>query len=1034
MSAAEAVLKALDAEFHGPPEEYAGHALAALRSALNADSARLITEPLFALSLAAVEHRNEPGWEDASQVAKAAAEDRMFTFELTGRSTAGARTPGEAQSGLVLPISIGRGNHRWVMECTWNSPRNLTSEEWTLVAVVRSFVSRAIRQQRRTGIAGELAHILATSTDPRSALEDIARALRDHLGADGVKVVVVTRKMGRLAHQQIVRTGWDGESRSLWLEAGRGLAAHVLETGRAVLVNHGTETLGPAHCMHADDASFVSVVPIGEGEFYGMPHPEDRERHQVLVPLLHDGRCAGVLGVWRCDQDAHQDDLDALTVLAPLAASACVRIGDLRAVTDQDTAAILLGLMDPHAGTAATLHELLRYLDRISASRHAVIFAHDPERPGHLYYRHSWSATEEDSAKLASMRGTHLALLPDTETWRDGLSAMIEPDLGSVRDVVLLGESPVTHAIVLIDVAPPGRLTMFDAAVRERTQRTFLKVMGAVLPGHFQARTLAAVSEFRGALAGCKDVGEVLHALERHLNRHLPGSLALVYAGRAGQTMSLIAPADHTIASVPVGPGGLAAWAVECGQALLIRDLLDPEAPLRSKVDLAALEAIQHHLGWQGVRSFIASPIDRMGVVKALTPNTGPFLSTEDLSLVRALCDEAATEATRVHREAALGKLNVLSEALTEFAGDRLAGKLVLGLEAWLTTVLGTPCKVAIFAGSRPGKPFLEAASAGLPRAADELSVLSPKPLPARWHPTPPLPRHGIAVALGIAGLVGELQVFADAPLGLGDLAWVQQAAREVSVLLHAEQVAEDWRMYDGVFRHALLGPVQGLTSAARNLVALSEDEATPEERHEAMSRVGKEAEAIRVWHETSRALGPLRSNMPLRPASRDVPVRPLLERATRRYADAFRLERGSELRLVTPAGSLIVHRCDADLLDLVVCNLLENAVKYSFRGREASIEAAVEGPYVAIRVANVGHPIPEDRREAVYLPYGRHTVDPVRSIRGEGLGLFVSRAIVKALGGTLDHTSVSQGRPVHPGIEPHHTVFTLRIPHRWRT
>jgi signal transduction histidine kinase len=100
----------------------------------------------------------------------------------------------------------------------------------------------------------------------------------------------------------------------------------------------------------------------------------------------------------------------------------------------------------------------------------------------------------------------------------------------------------------------------------------------------------------------------------------------------------------------------------------------------------------------------------------------------------------------------------------------------------------------------------------------------------------------------------------------------------------------------------------------------------------------------------------------------------------------------------------------DPDRLEQIVLNLLDNAVKYS--PAETPIEVFVEktdqtdGPgYAVFTIQNACDPIPVSQLEeldALFDKFKRLDDSLVRTTRGSGLGLFITRELVSVMGGTI--------------------------------
>lgn len=113
----------------------------------------------------------------------------------------------------------------------------------------------------------------------------------------------------------------------------------------------------------------------------------------------------------------------------------------------------------------------------------------------------------------------------------------------------------------------------------------------------------------------------------------------------------------------------------------------------------------------------------------------------------------------------------------------------------------------------------------------------------------------------------------------------------------------------------------------------------------------------------------------------------------------------------------------DPDRLRQVLVNLLGNAVKYTQAGGTIRIGAAATEQggrrWGAIAVADSGPGIPAEKREAIFQPYYRLPDAGADAPEGVGLGLAISRELVRKMGGDIEVES-------EPGRG---SVFTVRLP-----
>jgi signal transduction histidine kinase len=106
----------------------------------------------------------------------------------------------------------------------------------------------------------------------------------------------------------------------------------------------------------------------------------------------------------------------------------------------------------------------------------------------------------------------------------------------------------------------------------------------------------------------------------------------------------------------------------------------------------------------------------------------------------------------------------------------------------------------------------------------------------------------------------------------------------------------------------------------------------------------------------------------------------------------------GLELVVSAPEPSVEVQ-ADPERAELVLSNLLANAVRHTPRGGKIEVQARVLGDAVRFEVRDTGEGIPREHLDRVFEKFFR--VPGARS-GGVGLGLYISREIVHAHGGEM--------------------------------
>ncbi len=136
-----------------------------------------------------------------------------------------------------------------------------------------------------------------------------------------------------------------------------------------------------------------------------------------------------------------------------------------------------------------------------------------------------------------------------------------------------------------------------------------------------------------------------------------------------------------------------------------------------------------------------------------------------------------------------------------------------------------------------------------------------------------------------------------------------------------------------------------------------------------------------------------------------------------------------SMLERIQAAGDIkhnLIFNCDGDLsnvlqdiklLNHILINLVNNAIKYSPAGGDVRLDAWSEHGFLFFRVSDEGIGIPPSAFDKLFEPFNR--ADNVGMIGGTGLGLTIVKESVDVLGGTITcESELDVG-----------TTFTVRIP-----
>jgi len=110
--------------------------------------------------------------------------------------------------------------------------------------------------------------------------------------------------------------------------------------------------------------------------------------------------------------------------------------------------------------------------------------------------------------------------------------------------------------------------------------------------------------------------------------------------------------------------------------------------------------------------------------------------------------------------------------------------------------------------------------------------------------------------------------------------------------------------------------------------------------------------------------------------------------------------------------------RADMDLMMIVANNLVNNAIKYGSNGGRIVISGQTSGEMVTVEVYNDSRPIAPDMVGQLFKKFSRLNVPEKKSVKGTGLGLYITKQIVEAHGGSIW---------VQPRERGNSFIFTIR-------
>ena len=124
-------------------------------------------------------------------------------------------------------------------------------------------------------------------------------------------------------------------------------------------------------------------------------------------------------------------------------------------------------------------------------------------------------------------------------------------------------------------------------------------------------------------------------------------------------------------------------------------------------------------------------------------------------------------------------------------------------------------------------------------------------------------------------------------------------------------------------------------------------------------------------------------------------------------------------LNVERESGAGHVVGLDADLLEMILVNLLSNVEKYASDAKKFELTSRMDGNDLVVRVADQGPGISWRHRRTVFRPFSRLD-DSINAPSGTGIGLTIARRLARRHGGDLALVHSDQG-----------ACFELRLPTR---
>jgi PAS domain S-box-containing protein len=218
------------------------------------------------------------------------------------------------------------------------------------------------------------------------------------------------------------------------------------------------------------------------------------------------------------------------------------------------------------------------------------------------------------------------------------------------------------------------------------------------------------------------------------------------------------------------------------------------------------------------------------------------------------------------------------------------------------------------------------------------------------------------------------------------------EVLQDITAIKELERTREEWT---SVIAHDLRQPVAAISFYAQALAATRDDQ---------LERVQQRATTIvDATRRLDRMIADLLDVSRLGAGQlRIEPVPTDFGHLVRRViAELQESGENQDLRIHAP-GAMPTVQADPGRLEQVIVNLVSNAMKYGTPGTPVSIDIAHKAGTVEVSVTNEGPGIPEEEVSRLFSRFYRAHAARASGVAGLGLGLYITRELVRAHGGRI--------------------------------
>ncbi len=234
---------------------------------------------------------------------------------------------------------------------------------------------------------------------------------------------------------------------------------------------------------------------------------------------------------------------------------------------------------------------------------------------------------------------------------------------------------------------------------------------------------------------------------------------------------------------------------------------------------------------------------------------------------------------------------------------------------------------------------------------------------------------------------------------------------RKTEILMKVEELKTNFL---SLVTHDLKTPVARIQGLAEVLLRKAAERLVERDR-ETLSHIIESTDELNRFISSILELAKIES-AELKPRLESKDLNQLVERAVESFKAPARARFST---IECDLEPLFPIRMDGSLIQKVLHNLIDNALKYSPEGSTIRVQTRDLGEFVELSIQDQGIGLSDEEQENLFQKFYRAKRSATSHVAGSGLGLYLCRYFVEAHSGTISVSST-------PG---HGSTFTIRLP-----